>query len=64
MTKSSPTPPPLLSVRAAVILLLALVCGTAVGTLTFFAGKNVAAAILAGLTATGGAIMFLHKVIG
>jgi hypothetical protein len=63
MSKTPPTPPPLLSVRAAVVLLLALMCGTTVGTLTFLAGGNIAAAILTGLTATGGAVVFLHKVI-
>ncbi|MET7996778.1 hypothetical protein ABZU76_38460 [Amycolatopsis sp. NPDC005232] len=50
--------------RTAVILLLAFICGGAVGTLTFFAGTNIPAAILAGLTATGGSIVFLHKVVG
>lgn len=31
MSKPSPTPPPLLSVRAAVVLLLGVVCGTTIG---------------------------------
>ncbi|MEV6823750.1 hypothetical protein [Amycolatopsis sp. NPDC051102] len=60
-----PKPPtPLLSVRAAVVLLLGLTCGVAVGVLTYLAGGNTPAAILAGLMSTGGAIVFLHREVG
>jgi hypothetical protein len=58
-----PFPPPLVSIRTAVILLLGFVCGVTIGVLTYFAGGNTAAAILAGLTSTGGAIVFLNKTI-
>lgn len=64
MSKSSPTPPPLLTVRSAVILLLGVVCGFIIGALTYLAGGNTAASVLAGLGASGSSVMFLHKAIG
>lgn len=60
---SKPSPPPLLSVRTALILLLGVLCGAMVTTLTTLAKRTFTEALLAGLTATGGAIMFFHKVI-
>lgn len=60
---SKPTPP-LLNVRTALILLLGVLCGAAVTTLTALVEGNLTAAVLAGLTTTGGAIAFFHKVIG
>jgi hypothetical protein len=61
---SKPSPPPLLSVRTALILLLGVLCGTAVTALTALAEHNLTGAVLAGLAAAGGAIVFFHKVIG
>jgi hypothetical protein len=61
---SKPSSPPLLSVRTALILLLGVLCGATVTTLTTLAEHNLTTAILAGLAATGGAIAFFHKVIG
>ncbi|QXV63550.1 hypothetical protein [Amycolatopsis sp. TNS106] len=55
------TPPPLFDLRGAVLLLLAFVIGVVVGTLTFFAGHNVPAAILAGLTAASCALVLLNR---
>ncbi|WP_167406028.1 hypothetical protein [Amycolatopsis thailandensis] len=43
------------------VLLLAFVCGAIVGFLTYLAARDVPAAILAGLAAAGGAIVFLHR---
>lgn len=69
MTKSSRTPPPLLTVRTLVILLLGLLLGALVGALTYFSTRismpaaAVPTAALAGLTAASGAVMFLHKAI-
>ncbi|MBE8516103.1 hypothetical protein ILP97_00960 [Amycolatopsis sp. H6(2020)] len=60
MTKPPPIPP-LLSVRTAVILLLGIVLGAVVGGLTYLAGSNVPAAVLACLMSAGGVIVFLHK---
>jgi len=56
--------PPLLSTRTALVLLLGLVCGTGAGTLTYLAGNNIAAAILAGLTASGVSVAFFHAHVG
>jgi hypothetical protein len=61
---SKPSPPPLLSVRTALILLLGVLCGTAVTALTTLAEHNLTTAGLAGLTAASGGIVFFHKVIG
>ena len=58
------TPPPLLPVRAALILLLGLIVGAAAGALTFAAGGTLPAAALAGTIATGGAITWAHQLIG
>lgn len=60
---SKPTPS-LLSVRTALILLLGVLCGTAVTTLTALAERNLTVAVLAGLVAASTAIAFFHKVIG
>jgi hypothetical protein len=58
------SPPPLLSVRTALILLLGVLCGAAVATLTALAERNLITAGLAALAAAGAAIAFFHKVIG
>jgi hypothetical protein len=54
----------LLSVRTTLILLLGVLCGAAVATLTALVERNITAAGLAALTTTGCAITFFHKVIG
>lgn len=56
--------PPLLSTRTALVLLLGLMCGTGAGTLTYLAGNNVAAAVLAGLAASGASVAFFHAHVG
>ncbi|MGH3869659.1 MAG: hypothetical protein ACRDQ4_26870 [Pseudonocardiaceae bacterium] len=61
---SKPSPPSLLSVRTALILLLGVLGGAAVTALTALAERNLTGAVLAGLAAAGGAIVFFHKVIG
>ncbi|WP_206796264.1 hypothetical protein [Amycolatopsis sp. MtRt-6] len=45
------------------ILLLGVVFGAVVGGLTYLAGSNVPAALLAGMMSAGGVIVFLHKEI-
>jgi len=60
---SKPIPPPLLSIRTALIFLLGVLCGTAVAALTALTQRNLTEAALAGLTATGSAIVFFHKAI-
>jgi hypothetical protein len=61
---SKPSPPPLLSVRTTLILLLGALCGAAVTALTTLTEHNLTTAGLAGLTAASGAIVFFHQVIG
>ncbi|MFC5060201.1 hypothetical protein [Saccharothrix xinjiangensis] len=56
--------PPLLSTRTALVLLLGLACGAVAGALTYIAGNNVAASVLAGLTASGVAVAFFHAHVG
>ncbi|MFI9817954.1 hypothetical protein [Saccharothrix variisporea] len=60
----SETRPPLVSTRTAVVLVLGLLCGTAAGVLTYLAGDNTAAAVLAGLAASGAAVAFFHAHVG
>ncbi|KFU76899.1 hypothetical protein SAMN04489729_3255 [Amycolatopsis lurida] len=55
------TPPPLFDLRGAVLILLAFVIGLIAGSLTYFAGQNVPAAILAGLTAAALALVVLNR---
>jgi hypothetical protein len=58
------SPGPLLTVRAAVVLLLALVVGVLAGVLSFLAEHSVPAAVLWGGGAAGGALMLFHSIIG
>jgi hypothetical protein len=56
---------PLVPMRLALIALAALIVGTLVGTLTYFAIEgNVAQAVLAGFVALGAAVLPLDKMIG
>ncbi|MEV0679257.1 hypothetical protein AB0I60_22315 [Actinosynnema sp. NPDC050436] len=54
---------PLFTLRLALILLLALACGGVAGLLTWLAGDNVPAALLAGLTAAGLSAMAFHTLV-
>lgn len=60
------SPPPLLSLRAVVLLLAAALIGLGVGVLTFYGNgsRNVALAVLAGVTATGASVAALHSLVG
>lgn len=55
---------PLLSQRAALILVTAFVIGGLAGGLSLLGGGNLATSLLAGLTAWGASILGLHKLIG
>jgi hypothetical protein len=59
-----PTPEPLLTVRAALILLLALIAGAAAGALTYLGHRSVPAAVLVAGSASGGALMLFNSLIG
>jgi hypothetical protein len=58
------TPQPLLTVRAALILLGAFVVGVLAGLLSYQSSPSVPAAVLLGGGATGGALLLFHTVIG
>ncbi len=60
---SSP-PGPLLGVRAALVILLAILVGLAAVGLTFLTGQSIPAAILTGGAAAGGALLFFNQMIG
>ncbi|GHJ40968.1 hypothetical protein [Streptomyces sp. TS71-3] len=53
----------LVSVRTALVLLLAVLSGVGAGLLSASAGAGTAAAVLAGLTTTGGAIAVFNQMI-
>jgi hypothetical protein len=53
----------LMSLRAAVVLLLALIVGVAVGALTYFGAKELPGAVLAGGGAFAAAVVWFDKII-
>lgn len=57
-------PEPLVSLRAAVILLLAVVAGVAAGVLTHLTGQPLAAAAVVGSGAAGGGLLLFNTVVG
>jgi len=58
------TPGPLLTVRAALVLLLALVVGVLAGGLSYLTDHSVSGAALWGGGAAGGALLLFHTIIG
>lgn len=60
-----PTPPPgpLLSIRAALILLIAIVIGLVAGILGYFVNASIAAAVLVGGGGAGGALALFHTLL-
>jgi hypothetical protein len=64
VTVSSNQPAPLVSVRAALILLLAALVGLATAYLTALGGGTLAAAALAGGGTAGGATALFNSLIG
>ncbi|MEU4584462.1 hypothetical protein AB0F92_20565 [Kitasatospora aureofaciens] len=59
-----PDPAPFLTVRTAIILLMAAFIGLIVGGLTFLSGGPAAGAVLAGLTGAGASVLGLQKLVG
>ncbi len=57
MPPPSTSTDPLLTVRAAVVLLLAVIAGVVVGALTYLVQDSVPAALLAGLAALGATLV-------
>ena len=60
---SSPSPEPLLTVRAAVVVLLALVIGLIAGGLGFLAYRDAATAALVGGAAAGFGLQLFHGLL-
>jgi len=60
----TPTPGPLLTVRAAVVLLTALIIGVIAGCLAYLAEHSAPSAVLWGGGAAGGALLLFHTIIG
>jgi hypothetical protein len=61
---SSKSPGPLVDVRTAVVLMLALLVGIIAGVLSYLSGRDLAAATLVGGGATAGAMLLFHTVLG
>ena len=57
------SPDPLLTVRAAVILLLALVIGVLAGVLSYLTDHSVAGAVLWGGGAAGAALVLFNSIV-
>lgn len=60
----SPSPDPLLSMRAAVLLLLGFVVGTVAGGLNYLATLGVANSVLVGGGAASAALVLCHRLVG
>ena len=56
-------PGPLLTIRAALILLIAVVAGLVAGVLGYFAHGEIATAVLVGGGAGGGALALFHTLL-
>ncbi|EFL13617.1 hypothetical protein [Streptomyces sp. C] len=63
MTTAPDTDPPLLTLHAAVVLLGAVLAALVTGGLSYLGGVPVPLAVLAGLTAAGGAVPVLRALI-
>ncbi len=60
----APSPPgPLLTVRAAVVVVLALNVGVLAGALSFLADPSVPVAVLCGSGAAGTALLLFHTLV-
>lgn len=61
---AAPPPGPLLSVRAALVLLIAVVVGLVAGTLGYIASGGLATAALIGGGGAGSALALFHSLLG
>jgi hypothetical protein len=59
-----PGQPPFISMRSALIAMIAVFCGAVIGGLTFLAGGSVPQATIAGLTVFAGVVAGLDKLVG
>ena len=60
---ATPSPGPLLSVRAALVLLISVMVGLIAGVLAYFAYGGIAMAALVGGGSGGGALALAHAVL-
>lgn len=63
MTRSTPEPGPLLSLRTTVILLLAIIVGILAGGLAYLDQKSLSAAVLVGGGAAGAALLLFNNIV-
>ena len=61
---ASPPSDPFLSVRTAVVMVIAMLTGIVAGVLGFFGYGTIAVAVLIGGGAAGGAMMMFHALLG
>lgn len=61
---AGPPSGPLLSVRTAVVLLLAVVAGVLAGVLGYLSERNLPSAVLVGGGAAAGALLLFHTLLG
>jgi hypothetical protein len=55
--------PPLFTLRTLVILSVSLLVGLGIGSLTYVSKRNVADAVLAGVTAFGASLVAMHQLV-
>lgn len=60
---ATPPPGPLLSVRTALVLLIAIVVGLVAGILGYFANGGIATAVLIGGGGAGSALALFHTLV-
>lgn len=60
---ATPPPGPLLSIRTALILLIAIVIGLVAGVLGYFSSGGIAAAVLIGGGGAGGSLVLFHTLL-
>jgi hypothetical protein len=63
-TSRASKPDPLVPLRLALIVLIAVVIGGVVGGLTLWANQSMPQALLVGLAGAGGALLALDRLIG
>jgi hypothetical protein len=63
MPSPKPNKQPLLTLRATVVMLCALLIGAAAGALTYLGTQELAGAVLAGVSAFAGAVVWLDKIV-
>ncbi|TQS45142.1 hypothetical protein [Cryptosporangium phraense] len=63
-TTTDPTPPSLLPMRSALIIVIALLVGAVMGGLTLWGGTSLPVALVAGLSTAGISLLPLDRIVG